>query len=145
MQNLLKISEAASLALHTMSYLAAQPERRVSTHEIAVRLKVSEAHLAKVLQRLGRAGLATSQRGPKGGFTLAKPPQEITLLEVYQAIEGPMTGSVCLLGHPVCGGKCILGSLIGDLDRQVREYFGNTRLSEITLDALWEDTNARTA
>ncbi|MCF8044104.1 MAG: Rrf2 family transcriptional regulator, partial [Desulfarculaceae bacterium] len=75
MQQLLKISEAASLALHTMGLLASRPGEQVPTRELAARLKVSEAHLAKVMQRLGRAGLVRSQRGPKGGFALERNPE----------------------------------------------------------------------
>lgn len=138
MQHILKVSEAASLGLHTMAYLAAQPNKRISTHEVAEKLKVSEAHLAKVMQRLGRAGLVVSQRGPKGGFTLAKPPDKITLLEVYEAIEGKLNKTGCLLGKPVCDGDCILGGLLNGLDRQVREYFSTTKLLDIALASLWE-------
>ncbi len=63
MANLLKISEAASLALHTMGYLAANDRRLVTTHQIGEVLRASEAHLAKVLQRLARVGLVDSTRG----------------------------------------------------------------------------------
>lgn len=132
MQQLLKISEAASLALHTMGILAVETHRLVSTHEIAQRLRVSEAHLAKVMQRLGRAGLVRSQRGPKGGFALERPPEEITLLDVYEATEGPLTQRKCLLSKPMCNGNCILGGLLESLGSQVRDYFANTRLSDLT-------------
>jgi Rrf2 family protein len=129
--NVLRISEAASLALHTMAYLAADPDGTHATREIACDLKVSEAHLAKVLQRLGRAGLVRSQRGPGGGFTLARRPEEITLLEVYEVTEGPLTTPDCLLGQPVCNGACILGGLLDAVGRQVRDYLSQTRLSDL--------------
>ncbi|MEW5911168.1 MAG: Rrf2 family transcriptional regulator [Thermodesulfobacteriota bacterium] len=132
MQQLLKISEAASLALHTMGLLAAEPKRLISTREMAQRLRVSEAHLAKVMQRLGRAGLVRSQRGPKGGFSLLRRPEDITLLEVYEATEGPLEQRRCLLARPMCNGNCILGGLLTTVGDQVRDYFATTRLSDVT-------------
>lgn len=139
--NVLRISEAASLALHTVVMLAARPDRPVSTPEIASVFRVSEAHLAKVLQRLSRAGLVRSVRGPKGGFFLEREADELTLLDVYEAIEGPLPSSECLLGSPICGGeKCILGELLGSLNREVRDYLAGTTLSDLTgaFEALYE-------
>ncbi len=130
MQHLLRISEAASLAMHTMGVLAAEPGRLISTREMAQRLKVSEAHLAKVMQRLGRAGLVRSQRGPKGGFSLLRRPEDITLLEVYEATEGPLREQGCLLGKPMCNGHCIMGGLLERVGDEVRDYFANTRLAD---------------
>ncbi len=131
MANMLKISEAASLALHTMALLAADPGTTRATWEIAKTLRVSEAHLAKVLQRLGRSGLVRSQRGPGGGFTLGKDPAAITLLDVYEATEGPLESPGCLLGRPACNGSCILGGLLDQVGMQIRNYFAETRLSDL--------------
>ncbi len=132
MSNVLRISEAASLALHAAVFLAANPGKPISTREIASALEVSEAHLSKVMQRLARTGLVNSVRGPKGGFLLARSPARISLLEVYEAIEGRLLPANCLLGTPVCKGEgCILGDLVETLNGQVREYLSRTRLSEL--------------
>ena len=131
---MLKISEAASLAMHTMTLLVQDPEKVHTTHEIAKTLGVSEAHLSKVLQRLHKAGLVASVRGAHGGFRPAMPGVEVTMLEVYEAIEGPFVGAPCLLGRPVCGADgCILGDLLERVNREVREYLVNTRLSQLKL------------
>jgi len=92
MSGVLKISNAATIALHAMTYLAAFPDNKHMTKEIASLHQVSEAHLSKVLQRLTRAGLVKAVRGPKGGFSLAKSADEISLLEVYETIEGTLEG-----------------------------------------------------
>lgn len=129
---LLRISEAASLALHTVVLLAAEPGRVVSTGEIASTLRVSAAHLAKVLQRLAKAGLVRSIRGPKGGFILGRAGEEITLLEVYEAVEGPLVLSDCLFSEPICSGeRCILGGLLEEVNDRVRGYLAETRISEL--------------
>ena len=126
----IKISEAASIALHTMVYLAGHKDRTVGRKEIASVIRGSEAHLAKVLQRLVKAGLVTSRTGPGGGFVLKRASEFISLLDVYEAIEGPIKETQCLLGQPVCNGRCILGGLLGSINREVRDYFSKTRLSD---------------
>ncbi|MCK4620269.1 MAG: Rrf2 family transcriptional regulator, partial [Desulfobacterales bacterium] len=67
MSNIIKISEAASMAIHAMVFLASESGRIVPSREIATTLRSSEAHLSKVMQRLAKAGLVSSTRGPKGG------------------------------------------------------------------------------
>jgi len=132
MSSVLKISEAASLALHSMALLAENPEQLASTREIASRLHISEAHLSKVLQRLTRVGLAKSIRGPKGGFMVGKPIDQITLLDVYESIEGPIEPCECLFSVPVCGdSRCILDGILGTVDRQIRDYLAGTKLSDL--------------
>lgn len=132
MPDVLRISEAASLAMHTMVLLAEDPERVLSTHDIATTLGVSGAHLSKVLQRLGRAGLVHSVRGPRGGFRPGKATDEITLLEVYEAIEGAITPRRCLLDKPICNGTgCILGDLLSTVNHRMRDTLGGARLSEV--------------
>jgi Rrf2 family protein len=129
---MLRISEAASLALHTMVLLPAGGEKRLSTREIAGRLRASEAHLAKVLQRLSKAGLVRSVRGRGGGYALARRRERISLLQVYEAIEGKLPRTKCLMGKPVCAGKmCVLGGLLETVDVWVRAYLSGTRLSQL--------------
>ncbi len=129
MAPILSISEAASLGMHALALLAGQQGRKLSAREMAAQLKVSGHHLAKVMQRLARAGLVESVRGPHGGFKLARRASSITLLSAYEALEGalPPTQS-CLLGKPACQGHCILGGLVHSMGAQVREYLAGTTL-----------------
>ena len=96
MKNIIQISEAASLALHGMGLLAYNG-RRMSIHEISDIIGASEAHLSKVFQRLVREDMVRSVRGPGGGFELTRLPENITLLEIYSAIEGTPSTDTCLL------------------------------------------------
>ncbi len=86
MPRLINISEAVSLALHTMVLMATDTDRRFSNPQIAETLDVSGHHLVKVMQRLVRAGLVDSVSGPKGGFLLDTPTEEISLLRVLHGI-----------------------------------------------------------
>lgn len=131
-----KISEAAALALHGAVFLAERPDEPCTTAGLAERLGASEHHMAKVMQRLGKARLVRSVRGPRGGFRLARPAEKITLLEVYEAIDGPMTVTGCLFDRPRCCGRfCILGGLIRSLEEQTLRYFEKTSLADVNRQA----------
>jgi Rrf2 family protein len=113
-----------------MIFLTGAPAGQASSREMAKALSVSEAHLSKVLHRLARAGLLRSTRGPKGGFALSSPPKAIRLLDVYEAIEGPLLAPTCLLGKPVCGrAHCPLGGLVHDVNSKARSWLAKTKLS----------------
>jgi len=131
MAGIMNISDAASLALHAAAYLAAREGERVATSRIAEALSVSAAHLAKVLGRLERAGLVRGRRGPTGGFELARSPERVTLRDAYEAVEGPIKSARCLLGKPVCKGRCMLGDLVTSINDQVRAKLGAVRLSDV--------------
>jgi len=136
MGDILKISDAAALALHTVTMLAdGGKEKSLSTKEIAAKLKASEAHLSKVLQRLAKAGLVSSIRGPKGGFRLEKDAKDITLLDVYEAIDGRLSVTRCLFGEPVCGQRgCILGNAMEEASGMIRARMAGTRLADLAAD-----------
>ena|SRR3989339_1294278 len=130
----LRISEASALALHTMYYLSTHTDGLVSTKEIASTFNISENHLAKVLQRLVKVRLVDSIRGPKGGFNLAKDSQKITLLDIFEAIEGRAELDDCLLHQSVCGGgkECVLfNGLIEEMNSQIQEHMKNKKLSDL--------------
>ena len=129
----LRVSEAASIAMHAMGLLAVEPARPVTTKEIAGCFGISEAHLSKVLQRLVKVGLLSSVRGPRGGFVLAGDPRKTTLLAVFEAIEGRLEKSECLFAVPLCDGlSCILGRVMGDANRMLLEHLSATSLKQIS-------------
>jgi Rrf2 family protein len=132
MGNVLKISDAASLALHVMVILAENPDELTPAKQAADVLYVSEAHLSKVLQRLGKVNLVMSTRGPGGGFRLANPPGETNLLEVYEAIDGRLDEDNCLLHNKACKREnCILGGINESLNSQIRDYLSGTTLNDL--------------
>lgn len=141
MPGALKISEAVSLAIHALIILGAYPLRSVPVIEIAETINVSKDHLAKVMQRLNRAGYVRSVRGPKGGFSLIKQAEDISLLEIYELIEGPLIIDDCLLSSRIYGpglcplggtSLCPLGRTLRNANVELKEYFGSTKISELT-------------
>ncbi|MBN2719232.1 MAG: Rrf2 family transcriptional regulator [Deltaproteobacteria bacterium] len=131
----LKISDAANLGIHALAYMAEQYEsqRPIATAEAAEVFKVSANHLSKVLQRLTRAGLVRSIRGPRGGFILARDPADITLKDVYEAIDGVVSiHDACILGTKHCGiAHCVFGNLIDDVQNRVTSHFTNVTLADV--------------
>ena len=135
MASLLKISEAASIGLHSACLLCHEPERVWSAREIATRLDVSNSHLSKVMNRMQKAGLVRSVIGPGGGFTLAKLPAEITLYDVLQGIDGPTGESACLFSPARCMGEgCVLGSISAEVNELVRLRMGSLTLADVASD-----------
>lgn len=126
-----RVSEAASLALHASALIAGADGVRVSAVSMAATLGASRAHLGKVLQHMVKAGLVHSSRGPGGGYVLARPPEEISLREIYETVDGPMDTHHCLLGMPVCGQKsCPLGELVGRVGEEIAEAMTRMTLKD---------------
>lgn len=128
--NILKISEAASIALHAMIELAQNQDKLISVKEISAKFDVSSNHLSKVMQRLNKAGLIASIKGFNGGFKLTVKPEEVTFLEIYELFDGKLRTTNCILQKHDCGDKCIFGDLIFSINNQVRERFERTKLSD---------------
>jgi Rrf2 family protein len=127
---LLKISEGTAVGLHAMT-IAAGNGAAITAAALAEELQASKDHLSKVLKALTDAGVLHSKRGPSGGYTLARPARETSLLEIYEALEGPLRRDGCLFSKPVCnGGDCILGNVVGTLRRELFEYLSSTTLDE---------------
>jgi Rrf2 family protein len=93
---MLKLSKKIDYGLLAINYMASHDQEAVSnTKQIAEEYKIPVELLAKVLQRLAKKGLVHSQNGPKGGYTLAKAPNSITVADVVEAIEGPIRITDC--------------------------------------------------
>ena len=131
MSGILHFSEAASLAVHGVLLLAASGGEHRTVRSLAEAVGASEAHLAKVVQRLGKAGILSCTRGPRGGVFLARPAGEITLLEVYEAVEGPLDRGGCVLGRSACPfGACLFGGLLERVSGEVRDFLASTTLED---------------
>ena len=92
----MQLTRAADYATRVMVHLAGMPAgSRASLPELAAAVEVPEHFLSKVLQALGRNGLIQSQRGACGGFVLSADPERVSLLDVVEAIEGPIRLNLC--------------------------------------------------
>lgn len=89
----MKLTRAANYALHAAAYMAAQRgDQPLASHTIAAERGIPERFLLKVLKHLVSAGVLLSIKGPRGGYQLARSPAEITMLEIVEAVDGPILG-----------------------------------------------------
>jgi len=131
--NILKISEATSLGIHSLVVLAQNPSKLISVKEISEVLCVSANHLSKVMQRLNKAGYIDSIKGFNGGFKLTCKPEKTTILEVYELFEGKLDSPKCLLNREGCIiEECMLGGFISSINKQVKTKFEETKISDLT-------------
>jgi len=130
MAHVIQFSEAAFIALHGM-VLVAKSEGLTNVVQISEQLNSSKHHVAKVMQRLAKDGYLVSHRGPTGGFTLKVPPGQITLLELYESIEGKITIGDCPLDNPVCPfGKCIFNNVTRKMTEEFVSYMKGQTLED---------------
>jgi len=132
MKNLINLSEAFNIGLHAVVMLAADKESKYPVKSLASKINSSEAHLSKVMQRFSKSGVVSSVSGPNGGFFLTVDPNDITILEIFEIIDGKFPSSTCLLDFKTCTRcKCIMGELVTKVNRDVFEYFSKTKLIDI--------------
>ncbi len=130
MAKIFSMSDAASIAIHSM-VLIARAEDGINAVKIAEISGFSKNHISKVLQRLVKNGLLKSVRGPMGGFTLKLDPADITLLEIYEGIEGSLDLTECPMAHDICGfDNCIMGTVVNKMTIEFRKYLKEQSLKE---------------
>ncbi len=107
----LQLTRGSEYAIRAMMYLAARPAGEISSlRDVGREQDIPESFLAKIFQNLVHAGLVISQRGARGGFALARPGSQITVAQVVQAIDGPVSLNGCVLWPDTCerSGSCAM-------------------------------------
>ncbi len=129
------LSEAASLAIHGLGIVALEADKLHTVRELAGKLNASEAHLAKVMQRLVKTGLVESHRGPSGGFALTKKPEEISLYNIFSAIEGEEPSECCPLMKDGCSfTQCMFNGILLKFQNEFKNYIQNHTLNDFIKD-----------
>ena len=99
----MQITRQADYAIRAVRYLSTlEPEKRAATSLVANEERIPPSFLAKIVSQLSIAGLLNTSRGAHGGVSLARLPEEISLLEVVEAIDGPILLNECVANS----GKC---------------------------------------
>ncbi|NOY50955.1 MAG: Rrf2 family transcriptional regulator [Chlorobi bacterium] len=131
MAKVLNITEAVTIALHSMIIIANDKGAQVNVNSISESISSSRFHVAKVLQKLVKEGFLGSNRGPAGGFYLKIKPAEITMLEIYEAIEGKITIAECPIDHDICPfGSCVFDELTIDITRNFVTFLKSRTLED---------------
>jgi Rrf2 family protein len=126
------ISQTAEYALRAIVYLAGQEGFPRTTAQIAEATHIPAGYLAKVMQSLSHAGVVHSQRGLNGGFTLAHEPDELSVLEIINAVDPIRRFPECPLGIPSHGRRlCPLHFRLDQAAAMVEESFEQTMVAEL--------------
>ncbi len=126
------ISQTTEYALRAVVYLAQHAEESWTTKQIAAATRVPAGYLSKVLQGLSRSGLITSQRGRHGGFQLTGDPEQLTILEVVNAVEPIRRINHCPLNLGSHGDElCPLHKQLDKTIELVEQQFASTPVSAL--------------
>ncbi len=98
----MQITKEADYAIRCILYLASREGETITVGAIAGSQGAPKMFTAKILQKLKKAGVLDSTRGVKGGFMLAYKPSEISLLDVIETIQGPVSFNRCVIDHTGC-------------------------------------------
>lgn len=132
---MVRLSKKVEYGLIAIRHIATDPSRVVTAKEIADRYLIPYELLAKVLQRLTRAGFISSHQGVRGGYTLAKNPHEISVSMIINAIEGTAMGiAKCMTDGPdSCDvfRVCTIKSPLSKVQANIENAFNSMTLAQI--------------
>ena len=129
------ISQTSEYALRAVVHLADQSGRSLTTPEIAEATRVPVGYLAKVLGQLAKAGLVRSQRGLHGGFTTAHSADQITVLDVINAVDPIQRITTCPLGLKAHGKRlCPLHKKLDAAMASIETAFANSTIADLLAD-----------
>lgn len=138
----MQITRQADYAMRAVAYLAnLGPDRKAATSQIAEEQKIPPSFLAKIVSQLSVAGLLQTSRGARGGVSLARTPDDISFLEVVEAIDGPILLNECVTDSRACsfGETCALRPVFCDAQADLVN-----RLESTTFNVVVE-TNGKAA
>ncbi len=129
----MQITRQADYALRAMLYLSKlAPNERAATSQIAETKKIPPSFLAKIISQLSIAGLIHTSRGARGGVTLARDAKEISILEVVEAIDGPIALNECTVSPEGCpfSEDCPIHNLWCGTQAELVEKLRNTSFAD---------------
>jgi Rrf2 family protein len=109
------------------------PERRAATSQIAEEQRIPPSFLAKIVSQLSVAGLLQTSRGARGGVSLARSPEEISFLEVVEAIDGPILLNECVADGSTCsfGDSCLMRPVFCDAQAELVARLEHTTFGHV--------------
>ncbi len=132
----MQITRQADYAVRAIYYLSIiGPENRASTSQIAKEQHIPPSFLAKIISQLSVAGLLHTSRGARGGVSLARDPKDITMLDVVEAIDGPILLNECVADTHGCkfDKACPMRSLWSELQDDLVARLGGTTFADFVI------------
>ncbi|HTH47141.1 MAG TPA: Rrf2 family transcriptional regulator [Candidatus Limnocylindria bacterium] len=130
----MQVTRASEYAMLGLLALARRPAGEVALLDVVAQEEdLPVSFLGKIFQSLARAGLVKSSRGSGGGFVIVRRPEDITVLTVIEAVEGPVALTRCLDEEAGCehAGGCALCSLFAEAQDKVKEVFAGTTVAQL--------------
>jgi Rrf2 family protein len=131
---MMELTRKGDYAIRGIVYLAGMPSDQVCLlSDIAAAVDVPPTFLAKIFQQFSKIGLVKSFRGTGGGFLLGRLPENITLLEVVEAVEGPIVPNRCVVDPTDCdrSGSCTVHPVWLRVQDEVRKVLSGITLKEL--------------
>ena len=131
---MLKLTKKADYGLMAMKHLAEHAAGgALSAKDVADAYGIPPEALAKILQRLAKAGLLVSQHGINGGYTLARDPKSISAFEVIKAIDGPLFITSCVTVRGECGqsNRCTIREPLRKVNESIEQVLRNIKISQM--------------
>lgn len=140
----MRMTRTSRYAIRAVVELARHGDRRVSAEALSTELDLPENYLSKTLHTLAGEGLLDSNRGPGGGYRLAVPAEELTLMEVIEAFETLDASRECVLGREECSEEnpCPVHGEWKDVAAPIVTFFRRTTVGEATGEAVGEPPTA---
>jgi Rrf2 family protein len=132
---MLKLTKKADYGLMAMKHLAEHAhEGACSAKDVAESYGIPPEVLAKILQRLAKAGLLHSQHGINGGYTLARPAREISAYEVIRTIDGPLFITSCITVRGECDQtqRCTIREPLRKVNQSIEDVLKKIKIAEMT-------------
>jgi Rrf2 family protein len=136
---MLRLSKKADYALIAMKHLALRADGASSSaREIAEGYDIPVELMAKVLQRLARRGLLVSQQGTRGGYLLARSATVVSVADVIQAVDGPLTVTACSTAEETCEqyAKCNVRDPLWKIKDRIYQALATCSIHELATDAI---------
>ena len=130
----MELTRKGDYAIRGIVYLASLPPDKIALlSEIAAAVDVPQTFLAKIFQQFSKSGIVKSFRGTGGGFLLARAPEKITLLEVVEAVEGPVNLNRCLAAAGDCSrdSYCPVHPVWRNVQDRIRDMLADVTLKEL--------------
>ncbi len=130
-----RLSKKADYGLIALKHLAMHADESISAREIAAQYHIPAELLAKVLQKLARKGLLVSQHGMNGGYVLARDPARISIVDVVEALEGPISITPCEKGDECQQLQtCSVRDPLLKIKAKVVRILGDTSIYELAMN-----------
>jgi Rrf2 family protein len=132
------LSNTCKYAVRAVVYISvyASPEKKAGIREISEKLEIPTPFLGKILQSLARSKLLSSTKGPHGGFSLGRPAEEISLMDIVEIVDGTDIFDTCLVRTTQCSdhAPCGIHDSVTPIRKELRQFFINQTIADLSTE-----------